>query len=125
MKFKTKVSGSGYQYDYKQTGSRGTLIFEGVECPRCRHCFMPQSITAPPKCPACGFTEDAKMDTLTAKLYFVAFTKYPDGLQQVVAGPFFDISEATNAKHVMGYPMDKSTGAYCVVSSPEMVFTEE
>lgn len=57
-KFKTVTTGGGYSHNHMQRG-QNSAEFHGVECPRCKHKFMPQPVTEPPKCPACGFEEKA------------------------------------------------------------------
>jgi predicted Zn-ribbon and HTH transcriptional regulator len=57
-KFKTVVTGGGYNHKHIAR-EQNSKTFHGVECPRCKHQFVPQPITKPAKCPACGFEEKA------------------------------------------------------------------
>ncbi len=56
--FKTVTSGAGYNHNHMSQG-QNFKVFHGVECPRCKHQFLPTPVTSPAKCPACGFEETA------------------------------------------------------------------
>ena len=57
-KFKTVTSGLGYNHNHMTRG-HNVKVFHGVECPRCKHQFLPTLVDSPAKCPACGFEETA------------------------------------------------------------------
>jgi ssDNA-binding Zn-finger/Zn-ribbon topoisomerase 1 len=51
--FEVVVSGGSYS---RKLGEHGSLSFQGVRCPKCRHVFMPV-VSNSVACPECGFTK--------------------------------------------------------------------